>query len=171
MKIIGQTLFTLLLLGAVAAQAQSLKIGFIDGNRIEAQSDQTKRAIEQIKKEFAPREQQLSTLQKQGTELKTELERDGEKMKPADRQAKEKRLAALSQQFEQTQRSYAEDMEFRQREARARLVGEINAVIKAIAETEKFDLIVQQAIFISSQIDLTDRVIKELAKRTDAAAR
>ena len=118
---------------------------------------------------FAPREQALQTLQKQGVELRTELERDGEKMKPADRQTKERRLATLSQQFEQMQRSYAEDMEFRQREARGRLVVEINKVLDAIAEAEKFDLIVQQAIFASNAINLTDRVIKELAKRTATA--
>ena len=90
-------------------------------------------------------------------------------MKPADRAAKEKRLAALSQQFEQMQRSYSEDMEFRQREARSRLISEIGAVINAIAEAEKFDLVLQQAIFASTQIDLTDRVMKELAKRPPAA--
>ena len=110
-------------------------------------------------------------MQKQGMELKAEYDRDGAKMKPAEAQAKEKRLAALSQQFEQQQRSYAEDMEFRQREVRAKLVTEINAVINAIAEAEKFDLILQQAIYASGQIDLTDRVIKEIAKRSGSGAR
>ena len=164
-------LLSLILLTAAAANAQPLKIGFIDGFRIENESEATKRAIEQIKKEFAPREQQLQAMQKQGMELKAEFDRDGAKMKPAEAQAKEKRLAALSQQFEQQQRSYAEDMEFRQREVRAKLVTEINAVINAIAEAEKFDLILQQAIYASGQIDLTDRVIKEIAKRTGSGAR
>ena len=50
-----------------------------------------------------------------------------------------------------------------------RLVVEINKVLDAIAEAEKFDLIVQQAIFASNAINLTDRVIKELAKRTATA--
>jgi outer membrane protein len=171
MKKIGKFALSLLLLAAVSASAQSLKIGFVNGFRIEAESEQTKQAIELIKKEFAPREQQLQALQKQGVELRAELDREGTKLKPAEVQAREKRLAALSQQFEQMQRSFAEDMEFRQREARARLIGEINAVVSAIAEAEKFDLIVQQAIFTSSQVDLTDRVIKELAKRASAAAR
>ena len=54
-------------------------------------------------------------------------------------------------------------------EARGRLVVEINKELDAIAEAEKFDLIVQQAIFASNAINLTDRVIKELAKRTAAA--
>ena len=89
-------LLSLILLTAAAANAQPLKIGFIDGFRIENESEATKRAIEQIKKEFAPREQQLQAMQKQGMELKAEYDRDGAKMKPAEAQAKEKRLAALS---------------------------------------------------------------------------
>jgi outer membrane protein len=164
-------MLSLMLLVAASAIAQPLKIGFINGFRIESESELTKRAIEQIKKEFASREQQLQDLQKQGLDLKAEFDRDGEKMKPADRQVKEKRLAALSQQFEQMQRSYAEDMELRQREARARIIVEINAVVNSIAEADKFDLILQQAIFATGQVDLTDRVIKEMATRAAAASR
>ena len=171
MKTTFKVLLAALVLVAAPALAQPLKIGVVDGFRIEKESDLTKRAIEQLKKEFAPREQQLQDLQKQGNELKAEVDREGDKMKPADRAVKEKRLVSLSQQFEQMQRSYAEDMEFRQREVRLRIVGEITAVINGIAEAEKFDLILQQAIFASGQIDLTDRVIKEMAKRAAAAPR
>ncbi len=171
MKTTFKVLLAAMVLASAPALAQPLKIGVVDGFRIEKESDLTKRGIEQLKKEFAPREQQLQDLQKQGTDLKGELERDGDKMKPADRAAKEKRLVSLSQQFEQMQRSYAEDMEFRQREVRLRIVGEITAVINSIAEAEKFDLILQQAIFAGAQIDLTDRVIKEMAKRAAAAPR
>jgi len=167
----GRTIIALLLLAATAAFAQPLKIGYVNGSRIENESETTKLAIEQIKKEFAPREQQLQALQKQGMDTKAEFDRDADKLKPADRAAKEKRLVSLSQQFEQMQRSYAEDMEFRQREVRTRLVTEINAVITSIAEAEKFDLILQQAVFASGQIDVTDRVIKEIAKRAGAAAK
>jgi outer membrane protein len=168
---ICRALLTLFLFIGTGAMAQSLKIGFINGFRIESESEMTKRAIEQIKKEFAPREQQLQETQKQGLDLKAELEREADKMKPADRQIKEKRLASLSQQFEQQQRSYAEDIEFRQREARMRIVSEINAIVNSIAEAEKYDLIVQQVIFATSQIDLTDRVIKEMAKKAGTAPR
>jgi outer membrane protein len=166
-----QLSLTLLLLSAATAFAQPLKIGFINGFRIESESELTKRAIEQLKKEFAPREQQIQDMQKQGLELKAEFDREAEKMKPADRQLKEKRLASLAQQFEQLQRSYAEDMEFRQREARQRIVVEINAIVTAIAEAEKYDLILQQVIYATNQIDLTDRVLKEMAKRVGTAPR
>lgn len=162
---------TVLMFALTAAHvfAQPLKIGYVNGLRVESESAMTKRAVEQLKKEFASREQQLQELQKQGAALQSELEKDGPKMQPADKQAKEKRLAALAQQFEQQQRSYVEDVEVRQREFRAQVLGEINAIIKIIAEAGKFDLIVQQAIYSSSQIDVTDQVLKEMAKRAGGA--
>ncbi len=147
------------------AASQALKIGYVNGARVESESPLTKLAIEQMKKEFASRQQQLEELQKQGSTLQNELEKDGAKMQPADRQTKEKRLAALAQQFEQQQRSYVEDVDTRQREFRAQVIAEINGIIKNIAEAGKFDLIVQQAIYSSSQIDITDQVLKEMAKR------
>ena len=161
----------LLVLIAGHAAAQPLKLGYINGVRIERESAMSKQAIELIQKEFASREQQLQALQKQGVDLRGELEKDGAKMQPADRQAREKRLAALAQQFEQAQRSYLEDKELRERELQARLVGEVNVIIKSIAEAGKFDLIIQQAVYGSSQIDITEQVLKEIAKRAaDTAA-
>ena len=171
MKHSSLLLFCAALLLPAVAFAQPFKVGVINGNRILAESEMSRSAAEQMKKEFAPREEQLRDLQKQGVDLKGELDRDGEKMKPADRQAKEKRLAGLSQQFEQLQRSFAEDVEFRQREVRMRIIGEINAVMQSIADAEKFDLILPQAVYGGAEIDLTDRVLKEMAKRGGTPAR
>ena len=171
MKIVLRYIAVLFALTAAFAAAQPLKIGYVNGVRIERESAFSKQAIEQIKKEFAPREQQLQALQKQGVDLRGEFEKDGAKMPPADRQAREKRLAGLAQQFEQMQRSYLEDRELRERELQSRLVAEINVIIKSIAEAGKYDLIMQQAIYGSSQIDITDQVLKEMARRVgDAAA-
>ena len=37
--------------------------------------------------------------------------------------------------------------------------------IQQIAEAEKFDLILQEAVYISARIDITDRVLKALADK------
>jgi len=37
-------------------------------------------------------------------------------------------------------------------------------VIRQIAEAEKFDLIVQEAVYFSPRIDITDKVIKALGE-------
>ena len=88
---------------------------------------------------------------------------------PAERQAKEKRFAELAKQFDQMRRNYLEELEVRKGEAHAQLLEQANAIIKTIAETEKFDLILQQAVYGSPQIDITDRVLAEMAKRNPAA--
>ena len=159
----------LLMTFATHVAAQSLKIGYVNGFRLEKESALTGPEIEQMKKEFDSRAKQLQELQKQGLDLENELEKDGLKMRPADKQAKEKRLTALAQQFQQMQLSLSEDLDARKNEARARFLAETNAIIKSIAEAGKFDLIVQQAIYSSSQIDITDQVLKEMAKRAGAA--
>lgn len=170
MKILIRTIAILLMTFAAHVAAQGLKIGYVNGLRIEKESALPAREIEQMKKEFAAREQRLQELQKQGLQLRNELDKEGLTMSPDDKQAKEKRLALVSQQFEQLQRSVAEDLELRKSEARARFMAETTDIIKGIAEAGKYDLIVQQAIYGSPQIDITDEVLKEMAKRAESEA-
>ncbi len=170
MKVLIAFIAGLAMLTAAHVAAQSLKIGYVNGSRLENESALSLQAAEEIKKEFAPRDQQLKDMHKQGVDLQTQLENEGAKMQPAEKQAREKTLAGMTQQFEQMRRSFAEDLEVREREKRARVVEQANAVIKVIAEAGKFDLIVQQAVYGSPQIDITDQVLKEMAKRAGSAA-
>lgn len=148
--------------------AQASKIGYVNAQRIESESAMTQRFIEQIKQDFAPRERELKELQQKGALLEQELERDGAQMQAGERQTRQKRLTELVQQFEQMRRAYAEELEVRRREARSLLFERINAIIKAIAEAEKFDLIVQQAVYGAAEIDITQRVLAELEKQAAA---
>ena len=169
MKILPSSIAIVLMMLATHVAAQGLKIGYVNGFRLQSESALTAPEVEQMKKEFAAREQRLQELQKQGLELQGELEKEALTMKPADKQAKEKRLAALAQQFEQLQRSVAEDLEVRKNEARARFLAETTAIIKVIAEAGNYDLILEQAVYSSSQLDITDQVLKEMAKRAASA--
>jgi outer membrane protein len=69
------------------------------------------------------------------------------------------------------QRGLLEDVEARKRESFAGFLADLNAIIKSIAEAGKFDLIVQQAVYNSSQVDITEQVMKEIAKRTAGAGK
>lgn len=170
MKILPSLIAFVLMMLATHVAAQGLKIGYVNGSRLQSESALTAPEIEQMKKEFAPRERQLQELQKQGLELQGELEKEALTMTPADKQAKQKRLAVLAQQFDQLQRSVAEDLEVRKNEARARFMAETTSIIKDIAEAGKYDLILEQAVYSSSQLDITDQVLKEMAKRAASAA-
>ena len=161
----------LLVMLSAHAGAQVLKIGYVNVTRIESESAMAKQAAESLKNEFAPRERQLQEMQKQGNDLQGDLEKNSAKMPAAERQEKEKRFAAMAQQYQQAQRALFEEVEARKRESFAIFIGEVNGIIKNIAEADKFDLIIQQAVYSSSQIDITEQVLKEIAKRSASAGK
>jgi outer membrane protein len=164
MKIAWLPAFLLLAAATTFAAEAPIKVGYVNPFRIENESPMAKRLIEEIKKEFEPRERQLAQLQQQGAALGAELQDESKKVTGLERQAKDKRFSELAQQFDQQRRSFAEDLEQRKNEAHAQLIQMASAAIKKIAESEQYDLILQQAVYGSPQIDITDRVLAEMEK-------
>lgn len=153
-----------LLFSITAIEAADLKIGFIDAERINRESAPAERASKQLEKEFAPRAQELQRREGQIKALQTQLEKDAVTMSESDRRAKEQELTRLSVEFQRMQREYREDLNLRRNQELAALFERANRVIKQIAEAEKFDLILQEAVYRNPRIDLTDKVLKALAE-------
>ncbi|MFL6663985.1 MAG: OmpH family outer membrane protein, partial [Rhizobacter sp.] len=59
-------------------------------------------------------------------------------------------------------REFQEDLNQRKNEELASVVERANKVIKQIFEAEKYDLILQEAVFAGPRADITDKVIKAL---------
>jgi outer membrane protein len=150
--------------GLAAVEAADLKIGFIDAERINRESAPAERASKQLEKEFAPRQQEVQRREAQIKALQTQLERDGMTMSESDRRAKEQELARMSLDFQRMQREFREDLNLRRNQELSSLFERANRVIKQIAEAEKFDLILQEAVYRSPRIDITERVLKALAE-------
>ncbi|AMS32970.1 membrane protein [Betaproteobacteria bacterium UKL13-2] len=148
-----------------SAAAADFKIGFVDRERILRESGAAKRAQAKLKKEFAARESELEKMEKQGRELQSTLQKEAMTLPEAERSAKERQLAQLERDFKRMQRELREDQTLRSNEELVSLQERANKVISEIAEKEKFDLIVQEAVFASQRIDLTDRVIKALGDK------
>ncbi len=99
-------------------------------------------------------------------DLQALLEKDGVTMAEAERRNRERELANLSRDLSASQREFREDLNLRRNEELASVQERANKVIQQIAEAEKFDLIIQEAVFYASQkIDITDKVIKALADK------
>jgi outer membrane protein len=145
------------------AQAADLKIGFIDADRINRESVPAERATKKLEKEFAPREQDLRKLETQIKNLQAQLEKDGLTMSETDRRTRETELGRQTREFQRLQREFREDLNLRRNEELASLFERANRVIKQVAESEKYDLIVQEAVYRSPRIDITERVLKALA--------
>ena len=168
MKHVYSTLAALALSFAVlghtpALQAAELKIGFIDAERINRESAPAELASKRLEKEFAPRAQELQRRESQIKTIQGQLEKESMTMSESDRRSKEQELARITLDFQRLQREYREDLNLRRNQELQSLFERANRVIKQIAESEKFDLIVQEAVFRSPRIDITERVLKALS--------
>ncbi len=146
-----------------AAVAADLKVGFIDAERINRESAPAERATKKLEKEFAPREQELRKIEQQIKVLQGQLEKDGLTMSESDRRNKEQELGRQTREFQRLQREFREDLNLRRNEELSALFERANKAIKQIAEAEKYDLIIQEAVYRNTRIDITEKVLKALA--------
>lgn len=164
MKHLYEAAAALMLVFVVAAAgAADIKIGYVDVERIRRESAPAERASKQLEKEFAPRAQELQRRETQIKTLQGQIEKDGMTMSESERRSKEQELSRMSVDFQRTQREYREDLNMRRNQELATLFERADKVIKQIADAEKYDLILQEAVFRSARIDITDRVLKALA--------
>jgi outer membrane protein len=150
-----------LVVSAASAEAE-MRIGFVNGQRVINESPQAIKAKKKIEKEFEKRDQDLQKLAKQLQGLQETLEKNSTTMAESDRRNKEREFNDLNRDFQRKQREFREDLNLRQNEEMASIYENVNKVIKKVAETEKFDLIVQEAVYFSPKIDITEKVIKAL---------
>ncbi len=154
-----------LLSAAAAAQGSEFKIGFVSTERLFREAAPAVRALKKLEKEFQPRDQELQKLAKQAKDLQTQLEKEGMTMAESDRRTKEADLARMNRELQRLQREFREDLNLRKNEELGQVLERANKVIQEIAEKEKYDLILQEAVYRSPRIDITDKVLKALTDK------
>ena len=151
-------------LSVTGAAAAELKVGYVNTQRIFRDAPAAQKAAKKLEGEFAKRDQELQRMAKQLQGLQENLEKNAVTMAESERRAKEKEFGDLSRDFQRKQREFREDLNLRQNEENAAVIEKANRAIKQIAESEKFDLILQDVVWVSPRLDVTERVIKALAE-------
>lgn len=149
---------------ATGATAAELKVGYVNTQRIFRDAPAAQKAAKKLESEFSKRDQDLQRMAKQLQGLQENLEKNSVTMAESDRRAKEKEFGELSREFQRRQREFREDLNLRQNEENAAVIEKANRAIKQIAEADKFDLILQDVVWVSPRLDITERVIKALAE-------
>jgi outer membrane protein len=150
---------------AATAVAQDFKIGYINALRIEKESASARRAAEALRKEFEPRNQQVTETQKRVAAAQERFEKERDRLSAAEMQARTRELTEMMMQSDQLVMRLSEELEQRKNEIGARVLEDVTAAIKAVADAGKFDLVVQEAAYARAGIDITDQVLKEMARR------
>jgi outer membrane protein len=81
----------------------------------------------------------------------------------AEHRSKERELANLNVNLQRMQREFREDLNLRKNEELALVLARANKAIKAIAESENYDLVLQEAVYRNPKIDITDKVLQYLS--------
>jgi outer membrane protein len=142
------------------------KIGFVNSQKILNDAPQAARAKKKIEKDFEKRDQDLQRIAKQLQGMQENLDKNQVTMPESERRTKEREFADLNRDFQRKQREFREDLSQRQNEEMAAIFERVNKIIKQIAETEKYDIIFQEAVYATPRIDITDKVIKALGDGT-----
>ena len=154
--------FTALLALAPLAQAQELKIGFVNTDRIFKEAATAKAAQSKLEQEFSKREKELIDLGASIKAIADKLERDAPTLSESQRATRQKQLVEQDRDFQRKRREFQEDLNSRKNEELQMVLERANRVVKQVAEAEKFDLVLQDAVYVNPKHDITDKVIKAL---------
>jgi outer membrane protein len=146
----------------VAAQ-ESVKIGYVNTQRIFRDAPAAVKAAKKIETEFSKRDQELQGIAKQLQGMQDTLEKNAVTISESERRSREKELNELSREFQRKQREFREDLNLRQNEENAAIIEKANKAIQQLAESENYDLIVQDVVWASPKLDVTEKIIKALA--------
>ena len=164
MKLISALLLASVSSIAVSVQAQELKIGYVNGERVLREAEPAKRAAAKLEAEFGKRQKDLNDQSAAFRAQADKLDRDSPTLSEAEKARRQRELIELDRDLQRKQREYQEDLTQRKNEEVNNVSERAQRTIKAIGEAEHYDLIVQdQLVFVvSPRIDLTKKVIDAL---------
>ncbi|QTD46420.1 OmpH family outer membrane protein [Ottowia testudinis] len=149
--------------GSAGALAQDgTRIGFVNTDRMLREAAPAKSAQTKLEQEFSRREKEIDDA---GSALKTaseRFEREAPTMSESQRQNRQRQLMDQDREFQRKRREFQEDLNSRKQEELQQILDRANRVVKQVAEAEKYDVILQEAVYVNPRLDITDRVIKAL---------
>jgi len=153
---------------APSVLAQELKIGYVNSDRVLRDAVPAKAAQAKLETEFSKREKEINETTARLKAAGEKFEKDGPTVSESERARRQRDLVEQDRELQRKRREFQEDLNQRKNEELSGVVERANRVIKQIFETEKYDLIVQDAVFASAKVDITDKVIKALNAITAA---
>jgi outer membrane protein len=153
----GRTLFTAALLAAAAtaAQAQDLKIGYVNSEKVLREANAAKAAQAKLEAEFNDAATRLKA-------AADKLDKDGPTLSESEKVRRQRELVEQDRDLQRKRREFQEDLNQRRNEELAAVVERANKAIRQIFDTEKYDLILQEVVFAGPRVDITDKVIRVL---------
>ena len=147
---------------ACTAGAQEFKIGIVNIDRIFREANSAKAAQAKLEAEFSKREKEITDLGAQLKTLADKFDREAPTLAESQRTARQKQLVEQDRDFQRKRREFQEDLNARKNEELQQVIERANRIVKTVAEAEKYDLVLQEAVYANPKHDITDKVIRAL---------
>jgi outer membrane protein len=156
----------MVMMAAAPAGAQELKIGYVNSEKVLREATPAKAAQAKLEAEFGKRERELADVAQRLKAAADKLDKDAPTLSESERGRRQRELVEQDRDLQRKRREFQEDLSQRKNEELASVVERANRVIKQIFDAEKYDLILQEVVFASPRVDITDKVIRALNSNT-----
>jgi len=147
---------------AMPAFADDFRVGFVNTDRVFREANSAKSAQAKLEQEFSKREKDLNDLGNSLKGMSDKFDREAPTLSESQRAQRQKQLIDQDREFQRKRREFQEDLTARKNEELQQVLERANRVVKQVAEQEKYDLVLQEAVYINPKHDITDKVIKAL---------
>lgn len=155
-------LFSLTMMPLGFAESE-IRAAFVNVAKVLEDAPQAIEANKRLGIEFEPRNQKLLEQRKELRTLEDRLAKEGVSMSDAQLRKLERDIRDGKREIKRAQEDYKEDLNLRRNEELRKLQKRVYSAIVSLAEAEKFDMILGDAvIYAAKSVDITDRVIKVL---------
>ncbi len=153
-----------LAVSVVAAQAQELKIGYVNSDRVLREAAPAKAAQAKLEAEFSKRQKEGDEASQRLKAAADKLDKEAPTLSETERSRRQRELVDQDRELQRRRREFQEDLNQRKNEELASVIERANKVIKQIYDSEKYDMILQgdAIVFVGPRVDITDKVIKAL---------
>lgn len=151
-------------LAPAQAQTSLSRIAWLSPERIYNESKLAKLASEKLQEEFKSREKAMQEMEGRLKAASDKLEREAPTLAEAERVKRQRDVFDLDKEYQRRQREFREDLSQRTNEERQAISDRATKIIRQMADTEGFDIVLQDAVWASKRIDITEKVLAALDK-------
>jgi outer membrane protein len=159
----SKILLALTVAGAsLLASAQDLRIGAINVDKVMRVSAAAKAGQAKLEQEFSKKERALEAMAQEFKASLERFEKESPTLAESQRISRQKQLTEQDRELQRRRREFQEDLGVRRSEETQIVIERLNRALKQFAESEKYDVIFQEAAYINPRLDVTDKVISVL---------
>jgi outer membrane protein len=156
--------------GFASMASAETKIGVVDIQRLASDSPQAKEANDALRAEFGPRQKGIETQQQTLKAKEDKLTKDGATMTEVQRTQADKELRDGYRDLQLKQSAFQEDLNAARQDAQDKISRVLRDEVIVFAKAQGFDLILTDAAYATTALDVTPQLLQSMLARKGAPA-